>query len=701
MTRSLTPRLGLQTWSDDNDTWDRADFAGNFEALDAVGATWEQGELADLFGLDGPDPTVAGQLYYTTDLGLVFRSDGARWAPITAVIGADAVVTDPSDPTTTTAELNAAIDLLASIGGGRIEFGAAVYMLEPADAGDPAPWTKGGIVLRPGVALAGGGPQSTLRWAGGPGSMIATPEPSEAPVLITADVAAGDYTYTVASSATFDVGDLVAIRLGQVPVDHPEALWWTFARVADVADGTHVTVDRAAGIPVDVSTISDGDAPGNRSIRRIPAAEAFIGTTISGLRLECDDPEHGAMEFGINLRYVQGVEVRDVTYANTGAGLAAYYSDGVTFTNCTCVGSRRPVGGHTGYGRGFTLSSVKAARIERCHLTGIETCAVMCEFGTDLTVDGLEIANTFPSRIQTVGLIFTGEDTVVRVAGLRVTGEGTKVHLAESDGTDRRLELTDLDIATTTTMLHVPLYALRGPSRFRTVLPSGPIDARFHTPRPWSTMFPLPYGETVDVPLPAGLISRLRVYVSTLTGVTASTFIAGAGADDTPIDLVADELTEISAQSTDTPVPVAGSAGFGSWTTGNAVRLAAGATPAGAYGIILADVAVEVDAGGPADPATLTGVADVSHLVRTARLSVTDPVATYTVDAGELAGAGRALTAYTPDPMPDEVTVASVAAVEEIRGAVENMRVSHDEVREVVIRLLGDLTDGTGIVDLT
>lgn len=93
MTVSLTTRLGIHRWTDDDDPWDRADF-------DADNVQLEDLAIIGTQGLDAARPAAGVQrrLYLATDAERVYIDDGDEWYELLVggVANASAVVFTPA-----------------------------------------------------------------------------------------------------------------------------------------------------------------------------------------------------------------------------------------------------------------------------------------------------------------------------------------------------------------------------------------------------------------------------------------------------------------------------------------------------------------------------------------------------------------------------------------------------------------------------
>lgn len=182
-------------------------------------------------------------------------------------------LTDPTDPTLTVAEIEALGEQLFNDGGGTLWFAPGEYHLErieqPADEandwwfreGPPyylSEFDMGAIRLRNGVNLVGS-PGAKLIWsayASNSSCIIGCDNPFDdsASAQIIEDVTTGQTQFVVDIDPTgfYEVGDYVQLRLGQVPGDTRECLWWTFGTVTAI-DSSSITLDTHAEVDVTIS----------------------------------------------------------------------------------------------------------------------------------------------------------------------------------------------------------------------------------------------------------------------------------------------------------------------------------------------------------------------------------------------------------------------------------------------------------------
>lgn len=190
------------------------------------------------------------------------------------IIDVQGLLTDPSDPTTTTTELEELAQVVSDVGGGTLQFAAGDYHLGsivPSDeytfpTGPPwysSPFDQGGLRLRSGVNLIGA-QGSRLVWSSGSSAMIGADAPFDWDVhtTITEDLTRGTTTFPVESTTGFVVGDDVMVHLGQVNGDTREGLWWSFAKVLSIDPGVSLTLDQASTIDLDLGEMVQGSYNG-------------------------------------------------------------------------------------------------------------------------------------------------------------------------------------------------------------------------------------------------------------------------------------------------------------------------------------------------------------------------------------------------------------------------------------------------------
>lgn len=186
------------------------------------------------------------------------------------IVDVQGLLSDPSDPTATTTELEELAQVVSDIGGGTLQFAAGDYYLESlTPSGEytfptSPPWhsnpfDQGGLRLRAGVNLIGA-QGSRLIWGAGSSAMIGADAPFDWDVhtTITEDITRGTTVFPVESTTGFVVGDDVMIHLGQVDGDTRENLWWSFAKVLAIDPGVSLTLDQASTLDLDLGELVQG-----------------------------------------------------------------------------------------------------------------------------------------------------------------------------------------------------------------------------------------------------------------------------------------------------------------------------------------------------------------------------------------------------------------------------------------------------------
>lgn len=257
------------------------------------------------------------------------------------------LLTDPTDATLTTQEVDDISADLQALGGGTMFFAAADYYIEGRDSAtlDLAHrlpdnsavdhFHQGGIRLRSHVSLQGE-PGTRLLTTGSVNCMAIA---SDGPfiwdsdhiieAIIDDDVLAGATVYSVADSSDFTIGDQVIVRLRENPDDHPEVFWWAFAYVMDVGEG-FITLDRPAQV---ADEFSEADRDDSHIIRKVGSIVENV--SIRGFEM-LHDPEDFilAMSPTIWLYYVRDVRVEDIAATDPDSGiLVIQYGENVSAKN--------------------------------------------------------------------------------------------------------------------------------------------------------------------------------------------------------------------------------------------------------------------------------------------------------------------------------------------------------------------------------
>lgn len=293
------------------------------------------------------------------------------------------MLTDPTDPARTTAEIDLLGANLAEAGGGVLYFAAGDYHIgqltnpninwrawievegtpsEPVAVPSVDAFHQGGIRLRPRVSLIGEpgarllwddgnvaciiGAEAPLLWDEGEDRFVAAlvvGSPSEQTVGSDTVIPAGTTAFEVETEYTFTEGDEVVIRLSKIGFDQIEVYWWSFAKVVSFA-GDILTIDTPSQIPY---TVGSDFYLYTHMIFKL--GEIVDNVTVSGFHIglatepvytpEDDDPltpAHisGGVQAGIWLTFCRNITIENITAKDPGAGiLVGQYVDNLYARN--------------------------------------------------------------------------------------------------------------------------------------------------------------------------------------------------------------------------------------------------------------------------------------------------------------------------------------------------------------------------------
>lgn len=182
--------------------------------------------------------------------------------------------------------------------------------------------------------------------------------PSTVSATLSANVAVGDTTFTVADATGLVVGKTVLLRLNTRPEDTPEPLWWTFATITNIASNV-VTLDTPAGVACNVTTTTEAH---NKRIQQFD--ELLDGVSITGTWNLVNAMGSGEnAEIGIHIQYARNIEIGTVIGTNTGAGVVALQF----VTNASIAELQGPAiakqGGQASKGRVLGLAECSNVRV--------------------------------------------------------------------------------------------------------------------------------------------------------------------------------------------------------------------------------------------------------------------------------------------------------------------------------------------------
>lgn len=387
---------------------------------------------------------------------------------------------------------------------------------------------------------------------------------------VTGDTATTDTDITVNSTSGFAVGNDVLLRLGQAPydTDATEPDFWMYAVVTAVPSGTVLTLDRAIGYSMSVAATTAN----RRTVERVTLVE---NVTIKNFDLYNDMAPGSVAEAGVLVVYARNVHLENIVGENTGSGaISIHYAENVTGAH---IGIRASAmqNGQASKGR-----LVSIAECRNVHLTDLwarnfaNTVGVVEATCRGIVFDGVTVENTLATRSNsTLPLFASLGKSHLEVRRLKVSGNvaydvssGNVRYVDPVFVTDTGLKIGDLTQISNILTIGSTVWSRRRVYRkgFR-IFPSTPVR----------------------VPLPSGLVTDIRAYVSTTTGITYG-YVASTSGTSGPLHSL------LVAGST---VPVGGAPSFA--TAYGPTRLANvsdggktfaldtdGTVPAGAYGFV-------------------------------------------------------------------------------------------------------------------
>jgi hypothetical protein len=271
--------------------------------------------------------TLTGNINYTQGgTGSVSRTVTSKLQESVSVLDFGA---DPTGATDSTTAIDSACSYINSVGGGTVLFPPGTYIVKRAQVGN-----QRGIYIRGNVHLIGYG--ATLDMQANASFFNVQPTTTET-ITISADVAVGDTSFTVASAGTLAAGDKVFVRLNTSSYDPYEPATWYWATVSTVA-GTTVTIDH----PSQTAMIAASTSAINRALVKVSnVSDVFV----EGLNFTCSVPAiTGQVEACVNAFYVHGLTVKNCTASNCGSGLVvAQYCETVWMDSCSADGIRAEV----------------------------------------------------------------------------------------------------------------------------------------------------------------------------------------------------------------------------------------------------------------------------------------------------------------------------------------------------------------------
>lgn len=482
-----------------------------------------------------------------------------------------------------------------------------------------------------------------------------------------ADVIAGSREVTLASGlgAQLAAGDTVLWQLGELPFDTPETLNWSLATVLAV-NGDTVTLDKPMPESLALSSVTGQ----NKRLRKVTVLRDW---SLSNLVLE------GAAEEGLALYCAERVRISNLGGRNLGAGtVSAQYCDGLTIEDCWQEGSLLT---QASYGAAFGFAETRNTVVLRPRARATKSL-IKAEAGAHVTVIGGLFENTI---VDAQGQSLGNQVVVVNAQGrasltlhdLTITGYGgyRLMEVSNSNGDfDGVAQFSGtLRLNHPTAPFSIPLRAITG---LLDMTIGGVREIyNFERLRHWRKRFVLRDGEFRVVFGPAGLLTRVRAYVTpgvTLgpAGQLPSFYLGRQGnngnnlAAPGPFNLQAGKDVNIRT--------FAGDVGGAQWTLRNLPLQILCATPANA-GLNVANEFVELEAWFAEQPELDVTLSEDS--VRSAGVE-TDPLEAV-FPAYDLppiaAGASVSIVLPIPDMLPsdfiDSVRFVGGFAGLELRGA--------------------------------
>jgi hypothetical protein len=246
------------------------------------------------------------------------------------------------------------------------------------------------------------------------------------PVVITADVAATDTTFTVGDSSTFTVGQDVFCRLGASAYDVNEPAYWIYAKVTAVPDATHVTIDRPAGQTLTVAGVTNTTLKSLTVLTTFPQNVHIAGTVI------LNNPMTGGAnaEAGIYAQIAKNVQVDRVIATNPGAGAVLFqYVDQGLIGTIKCLASAAQ-GGQASKGRVINLAECRSVNVGVIEAENFESIPIWTEARTEgCSIGKVNLNNTHATRsTSATALIATIGQATLRIETVIVMGKPSYFH---------------------------------------------------------------------------------------------------------------------------------------------------------------------------------------------------------------------------------------------------------------------------------
>jgi len=421
-----------------------------------------------------------------------------------------------------------------------LEFeGDKTYIIARRVAGDAG---LGGIFLRIGVCLEGNG--ATLKLSESATTTCAwirTKTPTTVDKIatlslltqITANIAVNATQITVTSSAGFAVGDDVFLRINDNAYDSAETKDPMFAKILTVDDATHVTLDR----PIPVAMTEATTATANK--RLILMHEPIEGIFIRNFHLINSQVGTANGSYGIDIRYTRNCVVENITGEHVGPGIiGGGYNEDLIGRNLR-VRTCDDQGATSSKGRVLGLWNSKNCLFESVYGEDFQNQFTYFEsYCRNIVVRGAHAVNTHASH-GTTGIFTATQESQVHYENALIEGKGgMSAFTALTNGVST---FSDIRIRTGSAIKVLPLrYAARSIEVAGTT---------YRELKQWSCLFPIRASlSNVDLGLPSGIYAKVKVFVSSVTGLTGfrlkTATVQGPG--DQTSSLVAGQLVDLS-----------------------------------------------------------------------------------------------------------------------------------------------------------
>lgn len=449
---------------------------------------------------------------------LLASSDHVISRPTAREIDVTAFGADRRGVANSTDAINRAIGACHSTGGGQVRVPPGVYSITRRSGVSTN--GEGGVYVMPGVSLIGYG--ATLRMDGN-ASHIQTAglltQPGPVATVMSA-LRSLDVRVGVDSSAGFRPHDEVFCRLGENPVDRPEASYWLFAKVRAIPDTTHIVLDRPVGVDFDPRSVTNGL---NKTISKL--VNPVSDVTIAGFRLT--QGPSGVVQACIALDHVRRVTVRDITADNPGAGLVSYYSQQVRIDGYEVLQSLKQPGQFS-KGRGLTFSGVRNCVARNVRLRGCVGGEVFCEnYSQGVRVQNVDV--DVSGKVARQGVFTGSQRSELSLESCEMRGSGSNVIFAVDHTLNCHITSRDLQLDVSPELLGGPVLANHsGYLRVRGAPKE--LEGNWSVLKKHSQRVALRPGVPATyVLLPDGLHRRVSIYASSLTGVSRGYLVTSRG----------------------------------------------------------------------------------------------------------------------------------------------------------------------------